>query len=260
MPATKNTPAAVAGQAERCQREGAAVPLQLALCTCCLRESRWTSYEEAAADKLCECGGEICPCASCLSVLEALKAGKRTAAELGTKSDVGEWSPERGCVGASATSASAPPAGGCGACGDACAARGGACQLREESPPATSTAPAGGDAWSSEANTVRTFMVGVQGDGCAVFSSEAAGFCSAQLGAFHEGQFQAEHAWFGRAGELRAMAAELARVVQAMNSAADAADTREAAFQAQRDAFMARYAAKAQAPAALPDSDDGIPF
>ncbi|WP_157266412.1 hypothetical protein [Azohydromonas aeria] len=28
-----------------------------------------------------------------------------------------------------------PPAGGCGACGDACASRGGSCRVREESPP-----------------------------------------------------------------------------------------------------------------------------
>lgn len=63
------------------------------LCQDCLKLKPYTDARHASEEQ-CECGGDFCGCLHCQETLEALKAGKTKAEDLGTISDVHGWTPE----------------------------------------------------------------------------------------------------------------------------------------------------------------------
>ena len=71
------------------------------LCQDCLRlYVHQTEAERAAAhaeEFMCECGGQLCGCDSCVWVIEALERGERGTLNGNIPKGVYQWTPERGC-------------------------------------------------------------------------------------------------------------------------------------------------------------------
>lgn len=77
---------------------------QIVLCQGCLRISPY-SDEKHSSEELCVCGSDFCGCDGCIDTAQKLLAGERSAAQLGTINDIGQWTAEEG------TSASEPASG-----------------------------------------------------------------------------------------------------------------------------------------------------
>ena len=70
-------------------------PFTKVLCQNCLCVRDFTEARHIG-EELCECGGDFCGCDFCASGINALRAGKRKAADVGCKSDIDLWNERDG--------------------------------------------------------------------------------------------------------------------------------------------------------------------